>query len=72
MSILSISFKSQNLLFFTVPETDFSLQLNEALQLYANYPAIESSIVADQDSHAKESDARPRQVLAESPPTFAY
>jgi len=57
MPSFSSNLKSQNLVFFTVPETDFSLQLDEALRLYANNPAIESSIIADQDRHAKQKKA---------------
>jgi len=57
MKSLSTTLKSQNLVFFTVPETDFSLQLNEAIQLYEKNPAIEASIIADQDRHAKRKKA---------------
>jgi len=57
MNSLSTTLKSQNLVLFTVPETDFSLQLDEALRLYANNPAIEASIISDQDRHAKQKKA---------------
>ncbi len=53
MKNLSLALKSQHLLVLAVPETDFSLQMNEAIQLYEKTPAIESSILADQDRHAK-------------------
>jgi len=43
---------------FTAPETDFSLQLIEAIRLYEKYPAIEVSIIADQDRHAKQKKAK--------------
>jgi len=57
MNILSTALKSQNLVLFTVPETDFSLQLNEAIRLYEKNPAIEASIIADQDRYAQHKKA---------------
>jgi len=57
MNNLSRGLKSQSFVLFSVPETNFSLQLNEAMQLYENTPAIETSIIADQDSYAKRKKA---------------
>ena len=53
----SPALRGQNLLFSTVPETNFSIQMDEALRLYENNPAIEASIIADQDKHAMQKKA---------------
>lgn len=47
----------QNILLLTVPETDFSIQMNTAIRLYEKHPEIKSSIIADQDRHAKQKKA---------------
>jgi len=57
MNIPPDALKNRNLVVLTVPETKFSLELTEAIHLYEKYPAIEASIISDQDnstlSHSK-------------------
>ncbi len=59
--VMKSPLKCQNLLFLTVPTTNFSIQLTEAIKLYENNPDIEASIIADQDRHAKQKKAMRKQ-----------
>jgi len=47
----------QNTLFSSAPESKFSIEFNEALQLFGKYPDIEKSITGDQDAHARKKKA---------------